>query len=461
MKSASVSVEVKSVSKIYTLFESAHKRLFSYLVGNFSVSRKQFCALNEVSFSLNRGETLGIIGRNGSGKSTLLQIVCGTLAPTLGTVKVNGRIAALLELGAGFNPEFSGRENIYLNAAIYGLDKDVIADRIEKIIAFAEIGDFIDQPVKHYSSGMFVRLAFAVIAHVDADILVIDEALAVGDVLFAQKCIRFLEAFKKSGSLLFVSHDAASIIRLCDRAIWLDSGKMMMVDDASKVSEAYLENMYALQQGINGTSNDNTAIPSGFGAEKCPPVEWFDARQDMLQRSSLRNDITLYRFEEGRSFGTGKASVRDVYMLDAKQRRLSGVVGGAPVFLAVEFDVTETMSSIIVGFMVKDRLGQVLFGENNCLFEGQAQREAQPGRCYQATYGFTLPYLPIGDYVITVAIASGLNESSHIQHCWVHDAMLFSVIESHVVHGLMGIPVFSCSIQELPIRSTAVKSEFT
>ncbi|HCN5890272.1 TPA: ABC transporter ATP-binding protein, partial [Escherichia coli] len=159
---------------------------------------------------------------NGSGKSTLLQMICGTLQPTCGTIKVNGKIAALLELGSGFNPEFTGRENVYLNAAVYGLTRSEIELKFNDIVKFADIGDFIDQPVKNYSSGMYVRLAFAVIAHVDADILVVDEALAVGDAVFTQKCMRFIRKFQENGTLIFVSHDMASVQNLCEKALWLN-----------------------------------------------------------------------------------------------------------------------------------------------------------------------------------------------------------------------------------------------
>jgi lipopolysaccharide transport system ATP-binding protein len=210
---------VAGVSKCYQRYGSPWQRL----LGHFSVRQRAraetFWALQDVSFALYPGQTLGVIGRNGSGKSTLLQMISGTLQPTSGSVRRNGRIAALLELGAGFNPEFTGRENVFLNGAIYGLSRAQVQSRLDEILAFADIGDFIDEPVKHYSSGMFVRLAFAVIAHVDADILIIDEALAVGDALFASKCMRFLEGFRQRSAILFVSHDTGTVIRLCDEVL--------------------------------------------------------------------------------------------------------------------------------------------------------------------------------------------------------------------------------------------------
>lgn len=443
-----ISIEVNAVRKEFELSGGPGKQLLTHLFGKRKNSSIVFEALNDVSFHLQAGETLGIVGRNGSGKSTLLQIICGTLTPTSGSVKVTGRIAALLELGAGFNPEFTGRENVLLNASIYGLDKADIHGRMESIIAFAEIGEFIDQPVKHYSSGMFVRLAFAVIVHVDADILIIDEALAVGDALFSQKCMRFLEKFKERGSILFVSHDSGAITKLCDRALWLDKGKVMLLDSAGKVAEAYLEHLYASQQSveIKRTDTQKTKAALSVGSEK---VDWIDARSELLLTSLQRNDFSIIRFDpDGSEFGTGLVSLRDSYFTDSAGRKMAWLVGGSEVRLVAEFISREYLESIIVGFMVKDRLGQVLFGDNNCIFHQENPVNIEANRLYRAGYSFILPYLPLGDYVVTIAIASG-TQQSHVQHCWRHDALVFSVSSSPVVHGLMGVPVKVCDIVKI------------
>ncbi|HBQ8517522.1 TPA: ABC transporter ATP-binding protein, partial [Klebsiella pneumoniae] len=213
MSSNNYAIELDSVSKCFFIYRNPADRLKQFILPRLGIKKKcydEFWAVNGVSLNIKKGETVAIIGRNGSGKSTLLQMICGTLQPTCGTIKVNGKIAALLELGSGFNPEFTGRENVYLNAAVYGLTRSEIELKFNDIVKFADIGDFIDQPVKNYSSGMYVRLAFAVIAHVDADILVVDEALAVGDAVFTQKCMRFIRKFQENGTLIFVSHDMAS-----------------------------------------------------------------------------------------------------------------------------------------------------------------------------------------------------------------------------------------------------------
>ena len=216
-----LAIRVEHLSKCYQIYERPQDRLKQSLWRGRRQFFREFWALRDLSCTLRRGETVGVIGRNGSGKSTLLQMICSTLTPTAGTIHVNGRVAALLELGAGFNPEFTGRENVRMNAALLGLTPSEIDARLPAILAFADIDDFVDQPVKTYSSGMFVRLAFAVIAHVDADILIIDEALAVGDGFFTQKCMRFLREFRENGTLLFVSHDTSAVLNLCDRALWL------------------------------------------------------------------------------------------------------------------------------------------------------------------------------------------------------------------------------------------------
>src|SRR5450759_1720920 len=237
-----IAIRVSNLSKCYQIYNAPRDRLKQFVVPRLQRMAgqtprqyfREFWALKDISFEIKKGETVGIIGRNGSGKSTLLQLICGTLSPTGGSVATNGRIAALLELGSGFNPEFTGRENVYMNAAVLGLSKEEVDQRFDAIAAFADIGYFIEQPVKAYSSGMMVRLAFAVIAHVNADILVIDEALSVGDAIFTQKCARFLRAFREKGTLLLVSHDTSSVINLCQSAIWLDQGATRMQSTAQE-----------------------------------------------------------------------------------------------------------------------------------------------------------------------------------------------------------------------------------
>ena len=237
-------ISVKNLSKSYRMYPSPAERLKEMLHPFGKKYHRDFWALRDISFEVKKGECIGIIGRNGSGKSTLLQLLCGVLPPTEGEVKVNGRISALLELGAGFNPEFSGRENVYMNGALMGFTKEEMDDRFDAIAGFADIGDFIEQPVRTYSSGMYVRLAFACAVNVDPDILIVDEALAVGDIRFQQRCYAKFESFRESGkTILFVSHSLDSIKMYCSRAALLDGGRVIEEGQPKEVVNKYLKIM--------------------------------------------------------------------------------------------------------------------------------------------------------------------------------------------------------------------------
>lgn len=430
-----IAIEVKNVAKQFKLFKRPQDRLLQAIFKK-KCYYTPFDALQNISFNVKHGETVGIVGRNGSGKSTLLQMICGTLTPSSGEIKVNGRVAALLELGAGFNPEFSGRENVYLNGAIMGLSQTEMDERIADILAFAEIGDFIDQPVKTYSSGMYVRLAFAVIAHVDADILIIDEALAVGDALFTQKCMRFLRNFKEKGTILFVSHDSAAVTNLCERAVWLNKGQMQAYGSAKEVSEAYLADLFGSQ---NVQHQEVAAIQA---------VEsWRDPRQDFINHSNLRNDLEVFHFDPSQAgFGQGAARIADVHLSDLEGNGLHWVVGGEMVRLVVQIQVAQDLDQPIVGFYVKDRLGQTLFGDNSYLSYHHNPVATPAGELLTATFEFAMPILPQGDYSIAVAVANG-TQHDHVQHHWIHDALLFKSHSSATATGLVGVPMKAITIR--------------
>ncbi|WP_298868030.1 ABC transporter ATP-binding protein, partial [uncultured Gimesia sp.] len=341
-----VAIKLEGVSKYFQIYDKPHHRLMQGLFRGKKQFYKEFRALEEISFEVKKGETVGIIGRNGAGKSTLLQIICGTMTPTLGTVNVNGRIAALLELGSGFNPEFTGRENVFMNGAILGLTKTEIEDRFDEIAAFADIGNFIDQPVKTYSSGMYVRLAFAVIAHVDAEILIIDEALSVGDAYFTQKCMRFLRRFMSQGTLLFVSHDNSAITNLCERAVWLDKGKVRIAADAKTVCEKYFEGLYADQQGVRTNLNETTVKTETKTATN---QEFVDGRLAFINSTQYRNDIKLFEFDpDAENFGAGGVEISDVALCNEQGEKLSWVVGGEVASLLVTAEAKENLDSPIV-----------------------------------------------------------------------------------------------------------------
>ncbi len=241
-----IAISARNLGKCYAIYNTPKDKLKEVLCFGRRNYHRDFWALRDISFDIKRGETVGIIGRNGSGKSTLLQILCGTLAPTVGTVEIRGRVSALLELGSGFNPEFTGKENVYMNASILGLSKEEIDSKYQSIVDFADIGDFIDQPVKKYSSGMYVRLAFSVAINVEPDILVVDEALAVGDVFFQRKCYSRMHHIKANGAtILFVSHSASTVIELCDRAVLLDAGEAILRGSPKLVVSRYHQLSYA------------------------------------------------------------------------------------------------------------------------------------------------------------------------------------------------------------------------
>ena len=434
MSHTELAINVSNLGKVYQIYDRPEDRLkFSIisrlrrLAGLQSKSYyRKFWALRNVSLKVKKGETFGIIGCNGSGKSTLLQIVCGTLPPTHGKVDISGRVAALLELGSGFNPEFTGRENVYLYASILGLTKEEINARYNDILLFADIGSFIDQPVKTYSSGMVVRLAFAVVAHVDADILVIDEALSVGDVFFTQKCMRFLRDFKKTKTLIFVSHDTGAVLNLCDRAILLKDGAIEFQGNSKEVVEKYLQKDQSEIKDSNSNYQKNSR-------------KKVDMRLKFINQTSLRNDIELfYCALKADSFGLGGATIKNVEFLTSDDNLLTWIVGGETVKLEIHCLIKDELLSPIIGFQVKDRLGQVIFGDNTFLSYINNPVSAYSNQNLTASFEFIMPILPMGNYTVSVAIAEG-TQKEHVQHHWVNDVIAFKSHSSSVCTGLVGL----------------------
>ncbi len=444
-------ISVDGVAKCYQIYARPQDRLRQAMLprlrrlAGLSPGRyfTEFWALRDVGFRVERGETVAIIGKNGSGKSTLLQVICGTLTPTAGDVRVSGRVAALLELGSGFNPEFTGRENVYLNGSVLGLTRKQVDERFEAITAFADIGEFIDQPVKTYSSGMYVRLAFAVIANVDAEVLVVDEALAVGDVFFAQKCMRFLRTFQEGGgTLIFVSHSSAAVVNLCRRAIWLEKGHVVMDGPSKEVSEAYHARSYGMQVGARAADDDAGHEDAG--------------EEDAIVDSST---MRVFRFNPSAStFGDGRARIRSVTLVGPDGRPLSRIEGGENVCLRIDADVRADLDSPVVGFFLKDRLGQQLFGTNTYLSGHGPRPPARAGHRLRAEFAFRMPWLPVGTYSFDVALADGTH-ADHVQNDWVFDGLVIESVTSTVSTGLLGLPYHSVTLasgdaNEFEARST-------
>ncbi|WP_312253051.1 ABC transporter ATP-binding protein [Stenotrophomonas sp.] len=437
-------IEVTGVGKSYHMYERPSHRLWQALAGKRKSFYKDFWALRDVSFSIRRGQTVGIVGRNGSGKSTLLQMIAGTLNPTEGSIKVKGRVAALLELGSGFNPEFTGRENVYLNATILGLSRAQIDQRLDSILAFADIGEFIDQPVRSYSSGMSVRLAFAVIAHVDADILIIDEALAVGDAFFSQKCMRFLREFQKNGTLLFVSHDAAAVTNLCENAVWLQNGRMRLSGTSQEVVEAYMTEQHVV--GRREVGGETIVVEK---KQRRNTAEAADFRREKLRDEGVINRIALFEFDPdnvGQEFGAQGARIVDVAIRGDDGSPLTLVEGGELVTLQIAVTLEDTLDSLIIGFYVKDRLGQRLFGDNSYFACKDAPVGGVAGQTVRATFQFRMPVMPSGSYMIDAAVASG-DLHDHTQQHWIHDALEFRALDETMRFGLVGIPMLNITLQ--------------
>jgi lipopolysaccharide transport system ATP-binding protein len=443
MCSKDFAIRVTNLSKRYEIYDTPQDRLKQFIAPRLQKltgrSPKQyfrdFWALRDVSFEIKKGETFGIIGRNGSGKSTLLQMICGTLSPTNGSIQTKGRIAALLELGSGFNPEFTGRDNVYLNASVLGLTKDEVDARFDDIAAFADIGQFIEQPVKSYSSGMYVRLAFAVIAHVDADILVVDEALAVGDAVFTQKCMRFIRRFQETGSLIFVSHDTASVQNLCKSGIWLKEGKIELAGTAKSVSEAYLQ--YTLQEIYGNESTLNSIVPKSIGDDAGTGGVVFDAQTptaiDYGAIASVRNNIDM-----ASGWKSGQADIMFVSLTRLSSGPEGVFEGGERVRMTVRAKAHEPLQNPILGFLVRDRLGQDLFGENTLPFTNKASTPIGAGMVFEGIFDFTLPMLPNGQYAVMASVADG-DAYENFQHNWMHDALVINVSSSKIRYGLVGI----------------------
>lgn len=439
-----ISIRVSNLSKCYHLYDAPRDRLKQFVAPRLQrlsgQSPKQyfreFWALKDVSFELKKGEAVGIIGRNGSGKSTLLQIICGTLTPTSGAVETSGRIAALLELGSGFNPEFTGRENVYMNSAVLGLSKEEVDARFDDIAAFADIGEFIEQPVKIYSSGMYVRLAFSVIAHVDAEILVVDEALSVGDAVFTQKCMRFIRRFQERGTLIFVSHDTSSVQNLCKTAIWLGNGQIQKVGASKSVAEAYLQ--YTLQEvygDVAKLSTMSSAVDPSVSAACSPEEEISDAAAiDYGSVASVRDNTP-----NATGWKTGVAEIVSVSL----QKLVPGpdgiFAGGENVRMIVRAKANEALVSPILGFLVRDRLGQDLFGENTLPFTDMTPRPVKKGQEFTGEFSFKLPMLPNGQYAVMASVANG-DLYNPVQHHWLNDALIINVSSSKIRWGLVGIP---------------------
>src|SRR6516162_1456408 len=403
---------------------------------------QEFWALQGITFDIRKGESVGIIGRNGAGKSTLLQVMCGTLRPSAGRIEVAGRVAAMLELGAGFNPEFTGRENVHLAAAVLGLSADLIKERYPSIVEFAGIGDFIDQPVKYYSSGMYARLAFAVAVHVDADILIVDEILSVGDAAFQQKCMRYIDNFRARRTLLLVSHSTTTVAAICDRAVWLDAGSVRAIGPAKQVCTDYLADLDA---------DTDSGRTFRIGASRKRDATRADPKMVLIEPHGPRNVIRATAFDRDAPwFGYQGAAVTHLDLLDAANNPVDEVVGGSNMSLRVSVHANQTIERALVGFQVRNEEGQHLFGENTHLAYRDAPFRVEAVQDFEAVFDLGLPFLPAGRFTVVVAVSDGTTPDN-LHHQWIDDALYFRVPASHVQRGLVGVPIRRIDVTSRPL----------
>jgi lipopolysaccharide transport system ATP-binding protein len=443
--SSEIAIEVGDVGKCYHIYGNPRDRLLQMLARGRRRFFREFWALRHVSFDIRKGETVGIIGRNGSGKSTLLQILCGTLAATEGSVRAAGRIAALLELGSGFNPEFTGKENVYLNAALLGLTRQETAARYPDIVAFADIGDFIDQPVKTYSSGMAVRLAFSVAINVTPEILVVDEALAVGDELFQRKCFSRIEVMRNSGAtILLVTHSGSTVTELCDRAILLDRGEMLSAGPPKSVIGDYQKLLYAPQerraairdQIQSGTQHagrasaspgpDAPAPKAGAATVGTVPEEFFDP--------GLKPQSTVTYESHG-------AVIGDAQILNMAGEPVNCLRRGHTYRYVYGVRFERAATNVRFGMLIKTPSGIELGGGASASGLDEAISAVAPGAEFNVEFRFNCTLNP-GVYFLNAGVVGTRdNEETYLHR--VLDACMFRVVPEPAPLAT-GIVDFAC-----------------
>ena len=414
-------VEFQGVSKSYAIYESPGDRFKELLSFNRLKRHKDFLALDNLTFEVKRGETFCVVGENGSGKSTLLQLVAGILQPSCGDLAVNGRVSALLELGAGFNPEFTGRDNVYLNGSILGLTTRQVDERYRDIANFAEIGDFINQPVKTYSSGMVVRLAFAVALNVDPEILLVDEALAVGDIYFRQRCMRKVHELRSRGiTILFVSHAVSDVKAIGDRVLWLDHGRMVALGEPDRVVSRYLAAM---------TEKDSAYLIHKAGAEQKRQ------RAGPVQAPEIVEDIPNIDHR----YGDGRARVISITVMDERGRPLHMLDPGSRIVVRISVRASDDVPLPLVGFMLRNQLG-IDFSGTNTAREGYELPPMQAGDVYTVDFYVDLPELYPASFSFSPAIADG-TLLGYTMCDWIDNAVALQISRAaSEIYGYIHLP---------------------
>lgn len=405
-----IAIEVNNIKKTYMLYDRNRDRFMDALGFGKKQRGREHHALDGVSFQVGQGETIGIIGTNGSGKSTILKIITGVLNPTEGEVKVNGRISALLELGAGFNQEYTGIENVYLNGTMIGFTKEEIDAKLDDILAFADIGDFVYQPVKTYSSGMFVRLAFAVAINIEPEILIVDEALSVGDVFFQTKCYHKFEEFKKMGkTILFVSHDLGSVGKYCDRVVLLNKGKKLAEGEPKEMIDLYKRVMAEEKAGGNEHKEEGRPVVAG--------EKWMN--------SMILNP-------DKQEYGDKKAEIIDFGIFDSEDKITNTVTKFEGFSLKMKVHFHEDVINPIFAFTVRDLKGTDLTGTNS-MIEGEEFGMVEAETDLTVTFHQSLP-LQKGQYLIQLGL-TGYNGDDLEVHHRLYDICCLQVFSKKVTGG--------------------------
>ncbi len=404
MSDRQIAIEVKDVDKVYKLYEKPSDRIKEALGLGSKVRHTDHKALSDVSMTIYQGETVGIIGTNGSGKSTILKIITGVLNPTAGEVKVNGRISALLELGAGFNMEYNGIENIYLNGTMIGFTEKEIDEKLQSILDFADIGEYVYQPVKTYSSGMFVRLAFAVAINIDPEILIVDEALSVGDVFFQAKCYHKFEEFKAMGkTILFVSHDLSSIAKYCDRVVLLNQGTKLGEGAPKEMIDTYKQVLVGQYQLPESSSEGNL-------------LEDEDIRK-LASGQNINPDLLEY--------GSKKAEIVEYYFTDDKGVHTSAVVKGSRFTIHMKVEIKEDIQAPIFAFSFKNIKGTEITGTNT-MFEKSFLEPVSAGDAKEITFEQEMN-LQGGDYLLSLGVTGYEGDTFTVYHR-LYDVINLTVI---------------------------------
>lgn len=392
-------IEVSNITKIYKLYDKPLDRLYESL-GLSKGKHKEFFALKNISFNIQKGETVGIIGTNGSGKSTILKIITGVLGATSGSTSVKGRISALLELGAGFNGEYTGIENIYLNGTMMGYTKEEIDTKLKDIVDFADIGDFVYQPVKSYSSGMFVRLAFAVAINIDPEILIVDEALSVGDVFFQSKCYKKFEEFKSQGkTVLLVTHDLGSVLRYCDKVILINQGEKVKEGQPKEIIDIYKKILAGLPIDENKETEKNKEVMSS----------------------------RLIVNKEALEYGNGKATIHDYFIKDAKGNITNTIVKGELFQIGIIFEFIDDLPDPLLAFTIKDKKGNEITGTNTKL-EQIYLKDLAVEKKYMITFNQKMD-LQSGEYLLSFG-CTGFEGGTLAVYHRLYDVTHISVISS-------------------------------